>query len=66
MGIGDCVVVVDKTNERVSLLNLRAIRRTCELRGTRIGDEEERNWARRRGGKKSEELVMANGWGAQG
>ena len=43
MGIGDCVVVVDKTNERVSLLNLRAIRRTCELRGKRIGDEEERN-----------------------
>ena len=35
-------------------------------RGTRIGDEEERNWARRRGGKKSEELVMASGWGAQG
>ena len=30
------VVVVDKPNERVSLLNLRAIRRTCELRGREL------------------------------
>ena len=43
MGVGDRAVVVDENNERVSLLNPRAIRRTCELRGTRIGDEEERN-----------------------
>ena len=66
MGIGDRVVVVDENNERVSLLNLRAIRRTCELRGTRIGDEEERNWARRIGEEARRAVIMANGWGAQG
>ena len=62
MGIGDCVVVVDKTNERVSLLNLRAIRRTCELRGTRIGDEEEKKLSREKRGKEARRAgIMANG-----
>ena len=62
MGIGDRAVVVDENNERVSLLNLRAIRRTCELRGTRIGDEEEKKLSKEKRGKEARRAgIMANG-----
>ena len=62
MGVGDRAVVVDENNERVSLLNLRAIRRTCELRGTRIGDEEEKKLSKEKRGKEARRAgIMANG-----
>ena len=49
MGVGDRAVVVDENNERVSSLNPRAIRRTCELRERELETRKKRNRARRRG-----------------
>ena len=62
MGVGDRAVVVDENNERVSSLNPRAIRRTCELRGTRIGEEEEKKLSKEKRGKEARRAgIMANG-----
>ena len=62
MGVGDRAVVVDENNERVSSLNPRAIRRICELRGMRIGDEEEKELSKEKRGKGAGRAgIMANG-----
>ena len=62
MGVGDRAVVVDENNERVSSLNPRAIRRICELRGMRIGDEEEKELSKEKRGKGARRAgIMANG-----